>query len=110
MDKQNILQADRKIMQRLIIAYAAGRSVDLPNILKHELMSVPLSLAQTDQTLRTGPKHILGDERTKGINCPENIVLQGDPVLIIDGHALARASDWMTKRSKDIWGPFKCLS
>ena len=40
------MKADRNVLQRLIIAYEAGRSVDLPSVLTHELLPVPLSLAE----------------------------------------------------------------
>ena len=42
-DKKTILKADRNILQRLVTSYEAGRSVDLPAILKHELIPVPVS-------------------------------------------------------------------
>ena len=52
-------------MQRLIAAYEAGRTVDPSNILKHELVSVPLSLSEMDGSLRTGNKAELMNLMTK---------------------------------------------
>ena len=43
--KQSTIKMDRNILQRFNTAYKAGREINLSNILLHELMSVPLSLA-----------------------------------------------------------------
>ena len=58
------------------------------SILKHELMPMPLSLAETNGNLRSGDKHILANELTSRVNCPPDIQLVGNATLIIDGHAL----------------------
>ena len=73
----------------LITAYQAGSDVDLPAILKHELMSVPVSLAEMNDTLRTGNMSVLAEFLTTSINCSEVIDI-GDQssTLIIDGQAL----------------------
>ena len=63
----------------------------MEGILKHELMSVPLSLAQTNGTLRSGDKSVLADELIGNIECPSNIQIYGSSCLIIDGQALVRA-------------------
>ena len=89
--KVQTLKADRDIMQRLITAYDAGRKVDLHEILKHELMPVPIALAETDGTLRGGTKSLLVDAMTSNTKCPPNIKLEGTSCLIIDGHALIQA-------------------
>ncbi|KAG1671309.1 hypothetical protein GQR58_016479 [Nymphon striatum] len=68
--KDATLKADRNILQRLITAYQAGRKVDLDMVLQHELLNVPISLAQTNRALRTGNKAILFDVMTKDIVCP----------------------------------------
>ena len=41
-------------MQKLVLAYDAGRRIDLQNILKHELCQVPLALALESNALRLG--------------------------------------------------------
>ena len=72
----------------LITAFEGGCEVDLKSVLSHELMPVPLSLAEMNGSLRTGSKSILIDKLTDGINCPESIDLHGKTVcLIIDGQA-----------------------
>lgn len=91
-DKRTILKADRNVLQRLVTAYEAGRPVDLPVVLKHELLPVPVSLAEMNGTLRTGNKSILADKLTEDIVCPEAIeVHDSSSCLIIDGQALVVA-------------------
>ena len=46
------MKADRTVIQQVLTAYEAGRDVDLRSILKHELMPVPVSLAEMDGTLK----------------------------------------------------------
>ena len=53
---ERVLKADRSVLQKLIIAYQSGRHVNLDKILCHELMSVPIALAEINGTLRTGTK------------------------------------------------------
>ena len=43
---KNVIKADIEIMQRIIVAYEAGRNVDLGSILNHELLPVLLALAE----------------------------------------------------------------
>ena len=88
-EKQTVFKADRNILMRLITAYEGGRVVDLKSVLSHELMPVPLSLAEMKGSLRTGSKSVLIYKLTDGINCPESIDLRGKTAcLIIDGQAL----------------------
>ena len=67
---KTVLKADRNVLQRPIIAYDAGRAVDLPAIMKYELMPVSLSIAEINGALRTGNKALLADVLTAGICCP----------------------------------------
>lgn len=90
-DKTTILKADRNVLQRLVTAYEAGRPVDLPSVLKHELLPVPVSLAEMNGTLRTGNKSVLADRLTEDIVCPEEIEDDSSSCLIIDGQALVVA-------------------
>lgn len=60
-NKTTILRADRNVFQRLIIAYEAGRKVDLHSVLKYELLPVPVALAEMNGSLRTGQKSVLAD-------------------------------------------------
>ena len=90
-NKTTILRADWNVLQCLIIAYEAGRKVDLHSVLKYELMPVPVALAEMNGTLRTGQKSVLADLITSGINCPSEIELEGSSCLLIDGLALVSA-------------------
>ena len=88
-DTQKVsLKADRSIFQRLIISYEAGRNVDLDEILKHELFPVPLALADTDSSLRTGQKSTLMNELCKKVKCMETCDVPEGATLLIDGQAL----------------------
>ena len=89
--KATILRADRNVLQRLIIAYEAGRKVDLHSVLKYELMPVPVALAEMNGSLRTGQKSVLADILASGIKCPSEIQLRGSSCLLIDGLALVAA-------------------
>ena len=51
-DKSATIKADRSIFQRVIIAYDAGRRVDLPRVLSHGLMVGPLAIVDTNIQLR----------------------------------------------------------
>ena len=55
------MKADRNVLQHLLIAHEAGRPYDLPLVLKHELLSVPLSLTELNDTFRTGNKSVLAN-------------------------------------------------
>ena len=66
-DKKTVLKADRNVLHRLITAYEAGRPVDLPSVLKHELLPVPVSLAEMNGTLRTSNKSGLASILTETV-------------------------------------------
>jgi hypothetical protein len=66
-ERKKILNADRSILYRLVTAYEAGRDVNLSAILQHELMPVPVSLAEMNRTMRTGNKSILVDVLTENV-------------------------------------------
>ena len=88
-DNKSIVKADRNVLKRLITAYEAGRPVDLISVLKHELLAVPLSIAEMNGAIRTGNKSVLADVITEGITCPETIeVDETSSCLIIDCQAL----------------------
>ena len=76
------MKADRTGLHRLLIAYKAGRHVDIDAILKHELLPVPISMSETNGRLRGGNKAILFDELTK---------YQSPSTLIVDGQALVQS-------------------
>lgn len=87
--KTEVLKSDRQIFQRLITAYQSGRPVDLDKILRHELVKVPMSIAEENGSLRSGNKAMLVDVLTKDVNCPPEIEIPKDEYscLVIDGQA-----------------------
>ena len=81
------VKADQSILQRLIIAYEAGRNVNLEDILK-QLLPIPISIAEIDSSLGSGQKSILLYELTKGMIFPQAIDTPDGLALVIDGQAL----------------------
>ncbi len=65
--KQKEIKADRNLIQRLFVAAQGGRDVDLNNILRHELSSVPRALADTNGKLHSTDKSQLQEMLTKDI-------------------------------------------
>ena len=88
MAKGTHLKADRNVMQSLVCAYASGRTVDLSNIVQHELMSAPISLAETSGSLRTGNQALLAECLTETVDCSSHINANRSSLLLIDGQAL----------------------
>ena len=89
--KTVVLKADRHVMQRVVSSYAAGRNVNLEKIMEHELMPVPLSLAEANGRLRRGDKSVLIHTLTKDITCPSSIPITQDSTIIIDMWATIHA-------------------
>lgn len=89
--KQNTIKVDRSILQRLITAYRAGRKINLENILQHELMSIPLSLATTNGCLHSTNKSMMVNILTTHVQTPIDITLPKNSCLLVDGQALVMA-------------------
>ena len=88
-DRKVVWKADRDVMQRLITSYEGGRKVNIQNVMRHELMPVPISIAETDGSLRTGTKSTLTTLLTNPFVCPQTIVVPlVSSCLLIDGMAL----------------------
>ena len=87
--KVTTLKADITILQRLVTAFQAGRKVDLHHVLHHELMNIPISIANCDGSMRTGSKAILADVITRDGVCPAEVKVDpANSCLIIDGQAV----------------------
>ena len=88
-------------------AYESGRSVTIDKILCHELLPIPLALAQMNGDLRTGTKSILRDVLSADVPCPHalnpNAELGDNPSIIIDRQALVCAIG----KPKDLSGVFR---
>ena len=80
------LKSDRNIFQRLVVAAEAGRKIDLVKLMKYELTSIPLSIANADGSLRPTEKSALGRilKCDKAMNVPPNSP-QLKSCYIIDG-------------------------
>ena len=58
-----------------------GREIDLESILKHELAPVPLTLAGTNNKLKTTTKADLADILTQSIEVKEKIPSSSSPMV-----------------------------
>ncbi|KAG1683971.1 hypothetical protein GQR58_009569 [Nymphon striatum] len=83
--KTAALKSDRQIFQRLITAFQAGRPVNLDRILTHELLKVPLSIAEENGSLRTGNKALLVGVLTKDVTCPSEIEIPKEETACLHG-------------------------
>ena len=85
------IKGDRSILQRIITAYDAGRRVNLPRILSHELMAVPLAIEDTNSQLHTGNKSVMIELLSSGTKRPRVTPVAGRSTLVVDGQALVMA-------------------
>ena len=88
-ERKVVWKADRDVMQRLITSYEGVRNVNIQNVMRHELMPVPISIAETDGSLRTCTKSTLAALLTNPFVSPQTIVvLLVSSCILIDGMAL----------------------
>ena len=85
------VQVDRTVLEWLVASYVAGREVNMRQILEHEPMPIPISLAETIEAFRIGSKASLVDCLTSDVQCPVSINVQGNWCLLIDGQAMVIA-------------------
>ena len=79
------------MLQRLCVAYQAGKPIDLSNAAAHGMLSVPLSLFHTDKIMRTGNKSDLVNnilesanvQMSMGISCNDRNLTH----YVVDGVA-----------------------
>lgn len=77
---------DNNFLQRLTMAYKAGRRIDLQSILKHELHKFPASLTDVNGKLRTGDENCLFNHLCKDVLCVSTLPLDElSSHLIING-------------------------
>ena len=89
---QKTVKADRKLLQRLLNAVTAGRTVEMGSILKHELSPVPLSLAKHGGDMNSTQKSELINVLVDGIPIPSAIPEANmKTCVMIDGHGLIQA-------------------
>ena len=65
--------------------------MNLHKVMQHELMAVPVSLAQTNGELRGGNNAFFAEMMTQDVEFPAEITLEEESYLIIDGMALVVA-------------------
>lgn len=82
---------DTNFLQRLTMSYEAGRQIDLQSILKHELHSFPLSLADVNGNLRSGDESPLSNLLCKDVGCVNTLPLDNlNSHLIINGSEMIK--------------------
>ena len=89
-EKGKIVKADRNTLHRIVTAFKAGREVNVSEILKHELMPVPIAIAETNGSLRSGNKSLLLDILLKNVDTNGLIDFNDRAALIIDGQFLVQ--------------------
>ena len=86
-----VVSANRKVLQRLVAAFQAQRNPNMEEVARHELMAVPLSLFNTDKTMRKGMKSRLMDAilTTTQVSCTSSIppVPPASSQHVVDGMA-----------------------
>ena len=89
---QKTFKADRKFLQRLLNAVTSGRTIQMGDILKHELSPIPPSLAQPSGDMNTTIKAELIAVLTNGVDIPYEVPdADTKTCVLIDGHALIQS-------------------
>jgi hypothetical protein len=86
-----IVKADNNTLHRIVTAFKAVRKVNLSEILKHELMPVPIAIAETNGSLRSGNKSLLLDILLKNVDTNGLIDFNDRAALITDGQFLVQS-------------------
>ena len=93
--KITCIKADRKLIQQLLNASAAGRKVKMQKVPPHELSQAPLSLAKIDGHMNSTSKSDLFSILSKdlGVRTPSETppLVEGRTCVVIDGHALIQS-------------------
>ena len=66
-NRKTTQKVDQTVLERLITAFQAGRSVNLDEVMQNELVDVPLALATVERKSRTGTKATLLNLLAEGI-------------------------------------------
>jgi hypothetical protein len=80
-EKGKIVKADRNTLHRIVTAFKAGREDNMSEILK----PVPIAIAETNWSLRSGNKLLLLDILLKNVDTNGLIDFNDRAALIIDG-------------------------
>ena len=90
-EKGKIVKADRNTLHRIVTAFKAGREVSMSEILKHELMPVPIAIAETNGSLKSGNKSLLLEILLKNGDTNGLIDFNDRAALTIDGQFLVQS-------------------
>ena len=86
-NNNTLLKADQMVLWCLLTSYAAVHIVDINSIEKHELMPVPVALAQMNSRRRTGNKSMLAGILISFIEFSTTVNHGKVACLLIDGQA-----------------------
>ena len=89
-DKAKAIKADRNLFQRQSVAKSSGQTVDLAEILRHELFLVSLSLADTAGELHHTQKAAFGHILEKGVTVETLLASEEKHCTILNGQALVQ--------------------
>lgn len=93
---KNVAKHGINVLQRLVMAFESGRSIDLENILSRELQRIPLSVSDVNGELRSGDDSNFILMLTKTVESPDVIDIGNEQShLIIDAE---RVISSVTKR------------
>ena len=91
-NKTKAVIADRKLIQKLFNVSRAGRNVDMEEILSHELLKFPPSLAKTNRKMNSTSKSDILSVLSADIQTPPEVPSSDKspiPICVpIDGHAM----------------------
>ena len=91
MGKAKVMEAARNLFQRLFVAKSSWRTVDLADILRHELFPVPLSLSDTAEELHHAQKAALGHVLENGVTVETLPASEENICTILVDRALVQA-------------------
>ena len=86
-EKGKIVKADRNTLHRIVTAFKAERGVSMPEI----LMPVPIAIAETNGSLKSGNKSLLLEILLKNGDINGLIDFNDRAALIIDGQFLVQS-------------------
>lgn len=82
---KNVAKNGIDVLQRLVMAFESGRSINLESILCRELQRIPLSIAEVNGELRSGDDSSFFSMLTKSVEpCSASAVCSDQSHLIID--------------------------
>ena len=87
-NKEHVQIDPQLLFQRLLVAVAANKFMDLPDLFKYELCSYPAALFETTFVPRQADKPVLADALWNEVK-PEQISQPSQPLYVFDRGALS---------------------